>query len=72
MFNAGIFSLSVFSDKDSVDIVVGCFVTSNRLARSDVGKEVECAAQRKVQGNMPFADRRLTCEVSGVVKGSSS
>lgn len=56
MLNTGIFPLSVLSDQDGVNAIVWGLISSNRAARSDVGKEVECPAESQVERDMAFAD----------------
>lgn len=59
MLNAGVFSLSVLSDKDNVNIVVWGFVTSNGSAGTEVSKEVEGSSESQVKGNMALANGGL-------------
>lgn len=56
MLNSRVFTLSVLTDQDGVDVVVWCLVTSDRPARADVGEEVECATEGKVQRNVALAN----------------
>ena len=54
-----VLALGVLTDQDGVDIVVGGFVAGDRLAGTQVGEEVECSAERQVEGDMAFANGRL-------------
>ena len=45
-----------FSNEDSVDVVVGSLVAGNGAAGSDIGEEVECAAQGEIEGDVAFAN----------------
>lgn len=49
MLDTGVFALSVFANKNSVNVIVGRFVSSDGPAWSDVGKEVECSTESKVE-----------------------
>ena len=60
VLDAGVFALGVLADQDGVDAVVGGLEADNRLAGPYVGEEVECAAQRQVEGDVAFADGRLS------------
>jgi hypothetical protein len=59
MLNPGILSLGVFTNKYSIDIVVWGLVPSNGLARANVRKKIERAAESKVEGNMAFTNGSL-------------
>ena len=59
MFDARVFTLCVLTDQDRVDIIVGCLVASNGLARTHVSKKVEGTAQRQVERNVALANRGL-------------
>ena len=59
VLNSRVFTLGVLTDKDSVDIVVGGLVPSDRTARTEVGKEVECAAQGEVERDVALANGGL-------------
>ena len=56
MLYARVFALGVLSDKDGIDVIVGCLVASNGATRSDVSKEIECPSKSQVQGNMAFTN----------------
>ena len=56
MLNAAVFSFGVLPDKDSVNIVVWGFITSNGFAGSDIGEKIEGSAQGKVERDMAFAN----------------
>ena len=55
MLNTRVFAFGILANKDSVDVVVGGFVAGYAFARADIGEEVECAAECKVEGDMTFA-----------------
>lgn len=57
VFDTTVFTLGVFSDQDCVYVIVGCFVSSDTLARSHVGEEIERPSQRQVEGDVTFANR---------------
>lgn len=59
VLNARVFALGIFTDQDSVDIVVGSLVASDRSARTDVGEKVESATEGKVEGNVALSNRSL-------------
>lgn len=59
MLDAGVLSLGVLTDQDSVDVVVGGLVPSNGAAGTNIGKEVEGAAEGQVEGDMALADGGL-------------
>jgi hypothetical protein len=48
VLDAGVFTLGVLTDQDSVDTIVGGLVAGNGAAGTDVGKQVESAAQSQV------------------------
>jgi hypothetical protein len=56
MFDTRVFSFSVFSDQNSINVVVRGLVSSDRAAGSDVGEEVECSAEGQVEGDMALAN----------------
>lgn len=56
MLNARVLSLSVLTDEDSVDIVIGRLEALNGQARADVREQVEGPAQRQVKGNVTLAN----------------
>ena len=49
MLNARIFSLRIFPDKDSVNVVVSGLEPLDRDARSDVGEKIESATKSQVE-----------------------
>jgi hypothetical protein len=53
MLDARVFALGVFSDNDSVDVLVQGRMSGNAPAGSDVGIQVECLAKRQVQRDVP-------------------
>lgn len=59
MLNARVFALGIFTDQDSVDIVVRGLVASDGPARANIGEEVESATKCKVKGNMALSNRSL-------------
>jgi hypothetical protein len=56
MFDTRVFSFSVLSDQDGIDVIVWGLIASDRAARSDVGEEVECSSEGEVEGNMAFTN----------------
>jgi hypothetical protein len=56
VFNTRVFSFSVLSDQDGIDVVVWGLVSGDGSARSDVGEKVECSAEGQVEGDMAFAN----------------
>lgn len=57
VLDTGVLTLGVLTNEDGVDTVVGGLVTNNRLARTDVGEEVEGSSKGQVEGNMSLTDR---------------
>ena len=65
VLNSGVFTLSVLTNENGVNTVVRGLVAGNRPARSQVGEEVECSSQSKVEGDMALANGSLvirTCQ----------
>ena len=60
VLDARVFSFGVFTDQDSVDVVVGSFVAFERAARADVGEEVECSSKCEVEGDVTLSNGRLS------------
>ncbi len=56
MLNTRVFSLSVFTDENRVDIVVGCLETLDGDAGPHVGEQVECPTEGKIEGYMTLAN----------------
>lgn len=48
MLDTRVFTLGVLTDQNGVDIVVGCLVSCDRPAGTDVGEKVECTTQGQV------------------------
>lgn len=59
VLNARVFTLGVLTDQDSLDIVVGGLVASDRSARAEVGEEVESATEGKVKRDVALPNRSL-------------
>lgn len=59
MLNSRIFSLSVLSDQNRIDVIVRSFVAGNGAAGSDIGKEVKGSAEGQVQRYMAFTNWSL-------------
>lgn len=59
VLNTGVFTLGVLTDENSVDVVVGGLVASNRAARTQVGEQVESTAESQVQGDVTLANGGL-------------
>jgi len=56
MLNTTVFSLSIFSDQDGVDVVIGCFVAFNASAGTHICEEVEGTTEGKVERDVTLAD----------------
>lgn len=56
VLDAGVLALCIFTDENSVDVVIRSLEAGNRRARSDVGKEVERAAKCEVERHVSLAD----------------
>ena len=56
VFNARVFSFSVFTDEDGVDVVIGGFVPRDGFTGSYVGEEIECSTESQIERNVAFAD----------------
>lgn len=59
MLDTGVLSLGVLTDQDRVDVVVGGLVPGDGAAGTNVGEEVEGAAEGQVKGDMALADGGL-------------
>jgi hypothetical protein len=59
VLNAGVFTLGVLADQDSVDAIVRGLETGDGAARSQVGEEVECAAEGEVERDVALANGGL-------------
>jgi hypothetical protein len=51
-----VLSLGVFSDQNSVDVVVGGLVTLDRDTWSDIGEEGESSTQSQVERDVSLSD----------------
>ena len=58
VLDARVLALSVLTDEDRVDVVVGRLEALDRRARPNVGKEVERPAERQVERDVALADGR--------------
>ena len=56
MLNTRVFALSVLTDENGVNIVVGGFIALDGHARSDIGEQGKCAAEGQVEGDVAFTD----------------
>ena len=56
MFDTRVFTLRVFTDQNSVDVVVWCLETLDRDTRTNVGKKIERPTECQVEGDMTLAD----------------
>jgi hypothetical protein len=56
MLDSTVLSLSVLTNEDSVDVVIWCLVSSNALAGTNVGEEVEGSAECQVERDVALAD----------------
>jgi hypothetical protein len=63
VLNSRVLALSVLSDQDGVDVVVGGLEAGDGAAGSQVGKEVEGTAECKVERDVALADRGLKYSV---------
>lgn len=61
VLNTRVFSLSVLTDQDSVDIVIGCLEALNGKTWSDIGEEVESSAESEVQRNVALSNYMQAC-----------
>jgi len=59
VLNARVLSLSVLTDKDGVNAIVGGLEAGNGAARTEVGEKVEGPAEGQVEGNVALADGGL-------------
>jgi hypothetical protein len=59
MLNAGVFTLGVLTNENSVDVVVRSLVPYDGPAGSEVGEKVESAAEGQVQRDMALSNRCL-------------
>lgn len=60
MLDARVFTLSVLTDQDGVDIVIGGLVAGDGAAGSQVGEEVESSSQSQVKGDVALANGSLS------------
>jgi hypothetical protein len=65
VLNARVLSLGVLTDQDGVDVVVGSLVAGDGSAGTDVGEEVEGAAEGKVEGDVALANGRRKRALEG-------
>ena len=56
VLNTRVLSLSVLSDENGVHIIVGGLEALDGCTRSDVGEEVECPPESKVEGNVTLSN----------------
>ncbi len=56
MLDTRVFALSVLSNEDGVDIIIGGFVALDGCAGSNIRKEVEGTTEGQVEGYMAFAN----------------
>lgn len=59
VLDTGVLSLGVLTDENGVDIVVWSLEAGDGTARTDVGEEVEGAAESQVEGDVALADGGL-------------
>jgi hypothetical protein len=59
VLDARVLSLSVLTDKNSINVVVRCLVTRDGSAGTDIGEEIEGPAEGKVERDVTLANRRL-------------
>lgn len=63
MLDARVLPLSVLTDQDGVDVVIGGLIPGNGAAGTNIGEEVEGAAEGQVEGDMALADGGLGVRV---------
>lgn len=56
VLNTGVFSLSVLTDENGIDVVVWGLVALDGLARTDVGEKVEGTTESQVEGDVTLSD----------------
>lgn len=56
MFNARVLPLSIFTNQNSIYIVVRGFETFDGNTRSDIGEKIECTSERQVKGYMTLSN----------------
>lgn len=56
VLNARVLALRVLADEDGVDVVVRGLVSGNGATWAEVGEEVKCAAERKVERDVALAN----------------
>lgn len=56
VLNARVFTLSVLTNQNSVDIVIWRLEAGNRAARAQVGEEVEGTTESKVERDVALAN----------------
>ena len=56
MLNTRVFTLSVLSNEDCVDIIIGRFVALDGCAGSNIRKEVEGTTEGQVEGYVALAN----------------
>lgn len=71
VLNTGVFTLSVLTDQNGVDAIVGGLVASDGAARTDVGEEVEGTTESQVQGNVTLANGGLRSKKQAISCGHS-
>ena len=59
MLNTRVLSLSVLTNEDGVDIVVGWLETLNGNTRTHIGEELEGPTKSKVQRHVSLANCRV-------------
>ena len=56
MLNTRILALGIFTDKNSVNIVVRRFIPFDGCTWPDVGKKIECATEGQIKWDVTFSD----------------
>lgn len=59
VLNTGVFTLSVLTDQDSVDTIVGGLETGDGAAGTDVGEQVKGTTESQVQGDVTLTNGGL-------------
>jgi len=65
MLNTRVLSLCVFTDKNSVDIIIWCLVSGDGNTWPNVGKKVECPSKGQVKGNVALSDFPVIISTQG-------
>jgi hypothetical protein len=64
-----VLSFRVFSDQDSVDIIVGGLVSLDGNTWSDVGEKGECSSKSQVERDVSFSDCPISLTTQQSIQG---